>query len=166
MDVELVLDAAMSTLLISLVGDFHPPHPLFLVEMENDPESAVLSVEDSMDDMAEVNLDEPEQREVVGDAEEGAAQEGPQEETHDDVATAVDNGDALPQVSDKDDEAVAPSNQSAHDETSSIAEPVIQHEQSSPVTASQPSVDSPPVTRPPSSVFGNHIRTQSSSTLR
>lgn len=117
-----------------------------------------------MDDMAEVNLDEPEQREVVGDAEEGAAQEGPQEETHDDVATAVDNGDALPQVPDKDDEAVAPSNQSAHDETSSIAEPVIQHEQSSPVTASQPSVDSPPVTRPPSSVFGNHIRTQSSRT--
>lgn len=132
--------------------------------MEAEPESAAVSVGDSMDDMAEVSLDEPEQREVVEDADEGAAQQAAQEETHEAAAAVVDDRDALPQVPDKDDEPVVSPNQSAHDETSSIAEPVIQHEQPAPVTTSQPSVDSPPLTRPPSSVFGNHMRTQSSRT--
>lgn len=132
--------------------------------METEPASATsVQDQDSLDDMAEVSLDEPEQREVRQDAE----QEAGLDETHPDVAEQVDAANDVPPVPEKDDQTEIPSTQLGQDEPASIPPPNVQQEETSPVTApaaSQPSVESPPLTRPPSSVFGHHIRTQSSRT--
>jgi brefeldin A-inhibited guanine nucleotide-exchange protein len=136
-------------------------HLQFPVEMETERDPAADSVADTMDDMAEVSLDEPEQPEVV---DHDVEQERPEEDTLDGPAAAVDSKDQLPPVPEKDSEPVDPPQQPDQNGTSSTPELAIQREQPSPVTPSQPSVDSPPVTRPPSSVFGNHMRSQSSRT--
>lgn len=121
------------------------------MEIENGNENDVpVQDEEAMDEMAEVSLDEPEQREPAGLVPE------PEESVEDMVpATAEEDGvDAVPPVPEKD--------ETSRDQDVPTSEPT-QPEEVEPTPSAPVPIESPPI-RPPSSVFGQHMRSQSSRT--
>lgn len=127
------------------------------MELEKE-QDAVVQDEEAMDEMAEVSLDEPEQQEPAGLVPE--------------PTTSGDSGNTTPDGVESDAPSVPEKDESAQPDQEKDASPQPQQDapQSEPAQAqaveaipTAKPADSPP-TRPPSSIFGQHMRTQSSRT--